>query len=42
MKNVKLNVRIPADLRRSLKIKAARDGVTVQKLVTEALEKFLK
>jgi predicted HicB family RNase H-like nuclease len=42
MKNVKLNTRIPAELRKRLKVKAARDGVSIQKLVAEALEKYLK
>ena len=42
MKQVKLNTRIPADLRKRLKVKAARDGVSIQKLVVDALERFLK
>jgi len=42
MKQVKLNTRIPSDLRKRLKVKAARDGVSIQKLVAEALERFLK
>lgn len=42
MKQVKLNTRISADLRKRLKVKAARDGVSIQKLVVDALERFLK
>lgn len=42
MKSVKLNTRITHDLRKKLKVKAAQDGVSIQKLVQEALEKFLK
>lgn len=37
-----VTVKIPKDLRQKLKIRAAQEGVTIQKLLVDLLEKGLK
>ena len=39
---MKLIVRIPDELHRKLKVKAAQDGTTMTDLVVECLEKIVK
>jgi predicted HicB family RNase H-like nuclease len=40
--HMKLIVRIPDDLHRKLKVKAAQNGTTMTDLVVECLEKIVK
>ena len=39
---VNLNLRVPAALRKRVKLRAAEDGVTVQEWVTQAIEAKLE